>query len=184
MKDIRIFVLVKDSLYTVEDFEKPDQMAYEVVTDRWQDTEYLEDYFERYKEDLQKFHPYMSVERAVRKTLLEMMEFDEKLYNAANNKKLGKLFFRPLHKTDKYETYIDSKAYGPDKKSWLRLYAVRLDVDIYVISGGGIKLTKAMNTKELKKELENLNKVKDFLVKEGMIKAQTGESGYLELKID
>lgn len=184
MKDVRIFVLVKDSLYTVGDFEKPEKTAYEVVTDKWQDTEHLEDYFERYKEDLQKFHPNMSVERAVRKTLFEMMEFDGKLFNAANKKKLGKLFFKPLHKSDNHEAYIDSKAYGPDKKSWLRLYAIRLAVDIYVITGGGIKLTKAMTTDELKKELENLNKVKQFLVKEGMIKTQIGESGYLELKID
>lgn len=182
MGKIRIFVLVKDSLYAVEDFKDPSKSAYEVIVNRWQDTEYLENYFERYKDDLQVFYPKMNVERAVRKTQMEMMLFDEKVFNAAKNKNLGKFVFKALHISDNHETYIDSKAYGPDKQSWLRLYALRLDVDIYIITGGGIKLTEAMITKELKKELDNLRKIKQTLIIQGLLSAEKGESGFLELK--
>jgi len=182
MNIIHIFALVEDSLYAVEDFKKSGKSAYEVVVNRWQDTEYLEDYFDKYEKELKSFYPNMTVEKAVRKTLMEVMDFDAKVYEAANKKKLGKFIFRALHKTDKQRTYIDSKAYGPDNKSWLRLYAIRLAEDIYVVTGGGIKLTEAMTTNELKDELKNLKKAKKALLKMGLLEAEKGSTGFLELK--
>lgn len=182
MNKIHIFALVKDSLYAVEDFKESGKSAYRVVVNRWQDTEYLEGYFDKYEKELKNFYPTMTVEKAVRKTLMEVMDFDAKVYEAAKKKKLGKFIFRPLHNTDKQKTYIDSKAYGPDNKSWLRLYAIRLAEDVYVVTGGGIKLTPAMTTDELKSESKNLKKAKQALLNMGLLEAEKGSTGFLELK--
>jgi len=49
-------------------------------------------------------------------------------------------------------------------KSWLRLYAIRIDANVFVISGGAIKLTPNMNERDhLLKELSKLEITKSFL---------------------
>ena len=51
-----------------------------------------------------------------------------------------------------------AKPTGTGAKSWLRIYAVRLSYNFFVISGSAIKLTKTMNEREhLKEELDKLN---------------------------
>lgn len=66
-----------------------------------------------------------------------------------------------LHKT---------KATGGFINSWLRIYAIRIDTNTYVITGGGIKLTKTMNDREhLINELEKLTKVKEWLEENGFL---------------
>ena len=48
--------------------------------------------------------------------------------------------------------------------SWLRIYAIRLEPNVYVVTGGAIKLTQRMQDKEhTSLELEKLNKCKEFL---------------------
>ncbi|MGB5926872.1 MAG: hypothetical protein WBH03_01795, partial [Cyclobacteriaceae bacterium] len=48
--------------------------------------------------------------------------------------------------------------------SWLRIYAVRLDINLFVVSGGGIKLTPTMNEREhLLKELRKLEVAVQYL---------------------
>ena len=54
--------------------------------------------------------------------------------------------------------------------SWLRLYAVKLQSNRYLITGGAIKLTATMQEREhTLEELRKLNKVRDNLLKEGII---------------
>ena len=61
--------------------------------------------------------------------------------------------FEPLHKRENEDySLLKSKA----KNSWLRLYAIRIEENLYVITGGSIKLTKSMQDRthtnlELKK---------------------------------
>ena len=53
--------------------------------------------------------------------------------------------------------------------SWLRIYAIRLEPNVYVVTGGAIKLTQRMQDKEhTSLELEKLNKCKEFLKYNGV----------------
>ena len=53
--------------------------------------------------------------------------------------------------------------------SWLRIYAIRLEPNVYVVTGGAIKLTRAMQDKEHTMiELNKLNKCKEFLKRNGV----------------
>lgn len=53
----------------------------------------------------------------------------------------------------------------PRHASWLRIYAIKLDPGIYVITGGAIKLTRTMQEREhTLVELARMEKVRSFMI--------------------
>lgn len=55
----------------------------------------------------------------------------------------------------------------PHRRSWLRLYAIKLSAGIYIITGGAIKLTRTMQDRQHTLiELEKMEKVRNFLLDE------------------
>ena len=54
--------------------------------------------------------------------------------------------------------------------SWLRIYAIKLEPGIYVITGGAIKLTRTMQEREhTLLELEKMEQVRRFLLEQNII---------------
>lgn len=185
MNIINIFVLVKDSLYAVG-YDNEVKDTYSSLLDNWQDVEYLEQFFEDNKTDLQSgFYGNITIEDAVLQTLAEAAKFDKKIYNAATtgtfneDKPLEEVLFNTLHKDVYDHIHIPSKAYGPNYKSWLRIYAIRIAPNLYVISGGAIKLTEAMTTEHLKQELFKLKLTANYLKEIGLIEEE--DLGYIEI---
>lgn len=61
----------------------------------------------------------------------------------------------------------------PHRKSWIRLYAIRIAKHLYVITGGAIKLTQYMKEREhTKLELQKMNRVVEFLKEQDLIDEQ------------
>ena len=53
--------------------------------------------------------------------------------------------------------------------SWLRIYAIKLEPGIYVITGGAIKLTRTMQEREhTLVELARMEKVRRFMLDNGI----------------
>ena len=76
-------------------------------------------------------------------------------------------FFRPLENNRSSEMILGKEKGRPHRRSWLRLYAIKLSVGIYIITGGAIKLTRTMQEREhTLQELEKMEKVRNFLVRE------------------
>jgi hypothetical protein len=74
-------------------------------------------------------------------------------------------FFEPLI-DGRFELTIGKYKY---KRRILRIYALKIDDNCYIITGGGIKITKTMNEDDLlKKELIKLNQCQDFLKENGI----------------
>lgn len=149
---------------------------FERLFDLWRDVEYLEQFFEKNKADLQSgFWGTISVEDAILKTLSDAQHFEEKLLKLSamsagdKNKGLGSLF-EPLHNSQIHVIELNkSKA----KRSWLRIYALRADESIYIVTGGAIKLTANMYEREhTNKELRKLEQCRDFLIEQGIIDAE------------
>merc|ERR1712173_186839 len=89
--------------------------------------------------------------------------------------------FIDLHNDVFTHVHIESKAYGTQKKSWLRLYAIRISTNVYVVSGGAIKLTKEMNCRDhLNKELDKLKATAEYLKEIGLIEEE--DLGYIEFE--
>lgn len=54
------------------------------------------------------------------------------------------------------------------KRGWLRLYAIRLAPNCYLVTGGAIKLTNDMRRKHLQHELMKLDQAKALLRNTGI----------------
>ena len=91
------------------------------------------------------------------------------------NAKLDTLF-RPLENQRIREMLLSrEKAKGKRQTthaSWLRLYAIKLDKGIYLITGGAIKLTHLMSEREhTLNELKKMEMVRNYLLGNGIIDA-------------
>jgi hypothetical protein len=187
MKIVDIFAVVENSLYAVR-FGNKAHDEFKNLFDNWQDVEYLEQFFEENKKDLEEgFYKHVSIEDAILRTTIEASKFEQKIRKSAvnsicspdENDTLEKVIFKSLHKDIFNNDYIESKAYGVKNKSWLRVYAIRLTDNVYFVSGGGIKLTKDMTPVHLKEELKKLKATTQYL-KENFI-IDDDDLGYIEL---
>lgn len=145
------------------------------LAEKLADVEFLNIYFEAHESRLGYFK--ISVETAVLRTAKEARLLLQELYDFAKNSSANETpdldgLFEPLHKTEAYQHprfYTDFKAKGIDAP-WVRVYAVKLDDNIYVISGFGIKLVKRMQEDEqLMEELNKLEKATQYLKNLGML---------------
>lgn len=82
-------------------------------------------------------------------------------------------FFRPLENSRISEMCLGrEKAKGKRIRrhdSWLRVYALKFEINSYLITGGSIKLTRTMQEREhTDLELRRLNMVRDHLIGSGV----------------
>ncbi|OBX26728.1 hypothetical protein LX77_03896 [Gelidibacter algens] len=150
MKIINTFAIVKESLYSVQyDTEVLNEFA--KCFELWNDPIYLREFFEQHKEDLDnEFWNGLSIEEAIKKTKEDARLFEEELLYIAESGKTERLetlstLFEPLSKGVINENLEKDKAKGMKRHSWLRVYAIRIEANLFVVSGGAIKLTPTMN---------------------------------------
>ncbi|CAN5156504.1 hypothetical protein BH23BAC2_BH23BAC2_21900 [soil metagenome] len=190
-KIINIFAVIEGALLSVQ-YDGYREHEFERIFKEWTDVEYLVDFFETHKTDLQNgYHltkiGHISIEEAVFQTIEEAEAFEKYILKVARKGKqnddetLNDLVFKPLHKNDTTIKHQETKAYGINTHSWLRLYAVRIDLNLYVISGGAIKLTRSMNEREhTRNELMKLKILTSYLKEIGFEDAD--DYGILEIK--
>jgi len=172
MKIINTFAIVKDSLYSVKyDTEDLDEFA--KCFELWNDPIYLRAFFEKHLEDLNnEFWKGITIEEAILKTREDAKIFEEELLNIAETGKTERLetlstLFEPLSKGVIKENFEKDKAKGMQRPSWLRIYAIRIEANLFVVCGGAIKLTPTMNERDhLKLELEKLEFTRNYLQEE------------------
>ncbi|NQU80763.1 MAG: hypothetical protein HQ543_04535 [Bacteroidetes bacterium] len=183
MNFVRIFG-DEDCLLSVH-YDDKDYDEFSKIFDQWTDVEYLEDFFTAHEIDLNR--PYwdgITIEQAIIETRHEAIKFRKflkKLSKTPKKVRISKFisFFKPLEKTHYNSSYLNKKkAYGLRNKTWLRIYALKVGDDMYIITGGTIKLTDNMAERpHTFKELSKLNTCKQFLRNEGII----DEEGIIEL---
>jgi len=169
MKINSIFEVVADSLYSIE-FAGESDHEFSKVFRLWSDAAYLQSFFETHYEDLLAFWEYMPIEEAVKITKAEASRLDKAMLAVAHSGMQGgsdnlSVIFKPLRPAAwRLDEFEKSKARGFRSRSWLRVYAIRLGVNRFVITGGAIKLTRTMNEREhLNEELRKMEGVCRFL---------------------
>lgn len=141
--------------------------------ENWQDPEYLEDFFDTNKSDLEvDFTGRINFENAVLETFKYAQEFESQLLELSAGSTEDQLqgleeIFRPLYNLQDYSgTLRKSKA----RSVWLRLYALRIDRNIYLVTGGAIKLTQLMQDREhTNLELGRIEKCRQYLMSKGIV---------------
>ncbi len=161
---------------------------FERLFDEWTDIECLESFFNQNIKDLNRsFWGGISIDEAIIKTINEADKLRKhfKSLSVISAQKRISVFndlFKPLNNQQSRFDYLDKKkVYGQHSKSWLRMYALKISNDMFLITGGTIKLTATMTEREhTRKELRKINACKEFLIKEGIID-EAGMVEFLEL---
>jgi hypothetical protein len=184
MKITAIFAIQEFTLYSVA--YDNNEMEFKRLFDSWiYDFEYLFRFFEENNIDLNSsFYDNISIEEAVKRTRKQAIVFREKFYRLAENTLLSNVklqtVFRPLHNA---EYHFKELSKEKSKADWLRIYAIRISENTYVISGGAIKLTQTMNERpHLQLELRKLEMTKQFLIENGL--TDEADYGFIEFKED
>ncbi|MEO6302144.1 MAG: hypothetical protein ABIP51_03120, partial [Bacteroidia bacterium] len=116
--------------------------------------------------------------QAVKETLTDAQKFEQKIFDLAECVDIDsepnefENIFKPLSNNGiSYEFCF--KSYGQNnlrENTWLRIYAIKLGTNVYVITGGAIKLTERMNQAEhTKTELDKFKRCVNYLKSEGVI---------------
>ena len=139
---------------------------------QWSDIEWLVEFFTSNMVDLERNFQITSVDRAIYDTLVDTEEIECMILDLAEDSDLDKMF-RPLNNMRSSELLLGKeKAKGrwsASHPSWLRLYALRLEKGVYLITGGAIKLTHTMQERShTLKELETMEMVRNYLIDNGV----------------
>jgi len=138
---------------------------------QWTDVDWLVDFFSSNKADLERNFQIRSVDKAIYDTLMDAEELECMILDLAEDSDLDKMF-RPLNNMRTSELLLGKeKAKGRmgTHPSWLRLYALRLEKGVYLITGGAIKLTYTMQERShTLKELERMEEVRNHLIENGV----------------
>jgi len=158
MKIINTFV---PCLYA---FKYPENETDELerVFDEWADMEFLYDFFVENEIDIKT-----SIEEAIKKINNEAIFLRKKLMELAkaNPNQLNQLF----KNLNNYEYTNQDLSKQKARNRWLRLYAIKIDENNYVITGGAIKLTQLMQDRpHTNQELIKINKCRDYLKDHGV----------------
>lgn len=137
----------------------------ERLLDEWNDIEILRNFFEDNSQDLKYYR--IEVDDAIIQTRKEANALRKKLINLSKsiNPDLDSIFAN----LDDYESRIVELAKQKSKRRWLRVYALRIDTNFYIITGGAIKLTKKMGDRpHTANELDKLEFCRNYLKGKGV----------------
>ena len=141
----------------------------------WLDPWFLEDFFSRNSTDLETYFHITNIDAAIYDTIADAASLSCLILDIRPDANLDTLF-RPLENQRILEMLLSrEKAKGQRKSthsSWLRLYAIKLDKGIYLITGGAIKLTHLMAEREhTLNELKKMEMVRNYLLDKGVVDA-------------
>lgn len=166
--------------------KSPDEEADELTLlfRKWNNAEYLMDFFIENFEDLKGYFKVERIDQAVEDTLEDAEVLEELILEFPYTNHLDELF-RPLDITDTRLSELSRwKARNWERDShasWLRVYAIRLEPNVYIITGGAIKLSRTMQEREhTARELLKIDRCKRFLRDNGVF----DRDSFLDLTIE
>jgi hypothetical protein len=141
----------------------------------WLNPAFLEVFFNDNKKDLESYFHITNVDEAIYDTIADAASLSCLILDINPDANLDRLF-RPLENQRIREMLLSrEKAKGKRQSghpSWLRIYAIKLDPEIYLITGGAIKLSYYMADREhTLNELKKMEMVRNFLIDNGIVDA-------------
>ncbi|MCK4923115.1 MAG: hypothetical protein KAS71_18835 [Bacteroidales bacterium] len=139
----------------------------------WADPEYLEEFFEENIADITNgYYGTFSIEGAILETYEYAEYLEKELMDLAEKSESDQLrgleqIFKPLNNT---QTLILNLNKSKARNQWLRLYALRVEKDVYILTGGAIKLTLSIQErKHTMDELAKIEQCRRYLLGEGIV---------------
>jgi hypothetical protein len=152
MKIVPIFV---PYLHSFKFDDGPDELSR--LFNLWTDAEQLYDYF-LVNNDLLRFEA-INIDEAITQSI----KYSDLLYELlSENRNILDILFQPLSDSS---FHIGLLPKYKAKKRWLRLYAIKIDSNYYVITGGAIKQSQEMRGHLItEEELRKLEQCRNFLI--------------------
>lgn len=157
----------KDHLWAVRDMAKPkNELA--LLFDSWSNIEYLMKFFMDNLDDLQAYFHIERIRDAIEDTLDDAGQLERLILDIPYTDNLDELF-KPLGSSDlTIRVLMRKKARNWNRTghaSWLRIYAIRLEKNVFVVTGGAIKLTRTMQERaHTQEQLDRLNRCRQYLL--------------------
>lgn len=156
---------------------------YDRLLDAWNDMSYVVDFFERYQSELNNpiWPKYLkepvAAAKCARDEAIDLEKLFDQLYQNTLDGKQPDFdsHFKFLDGDFKYVTEcVPMKSYGTNKPSFLRIYAIKLQSNTFLITGGGIKLAKKIqDAPELQNHvMRNIKKVREWLISNNIADAE------------
>ncbi|WP_295118584.1 hypothetical protein [uncultured Chitinophaga sp.] len=161
----------EDALWAIKFHENmPDE--FNRLFGLWNDHEYVSAFCEAHEDKLQSvFGQGVTVNDAVDEIIDEAVLLERQLYYFFRYKKLQEIF-RPLHNNVYMLHALQQSKAAPILKKRspaLRIYALRMSANTFIITGGAIKMTRTMwEMEHLQKELRKLNMAVTWLKENGL----------------
>lgn len=177
---MKIIAIYQQYIYSVQ-YDDQEENEFDRLFDLWNDVEYVTQFLEEYQEYLSSpvWQQTPEPEDAARQVLEEATKLEELFDSLYKNVLKGRKpdfdnHFSFLEGDYKYSLqWSPMKSYGTYRPSLLRMYAIKMKENVYLITGGGIKLAdKIQNSPDLKDHvLQNIGKVRSFLKENGIFEA-------------
>jgi hypothetical protein len=161
MKIVSIFGVELLSFHYPEEEDN----EYDRLIGLWTDVFYLREYAKRNNiSDLNGF---------VNDRLNDANDIDDFLNAISNGEARFELYFEPLDNAERKRINL-SQQKGKRNKNGLRIYAIKIDENCFVITGGAIKMSLKMSDHpDTKHELSKLNIARDYLLSNGVFDADS-----------
>lgn len=171
MKIVSIF---EDKLFAFH-YDNEDENELNRLLGLWSDVGYLYRFLKEQKKDIGSW----SIDKLAEKILSDAESIDDTLKELSTNEsKRLEHFFKPLDNSE-YQFQLLSRQKG--RIDYLRIYALKIDDNCFVITGGAIKFTHFMNDrKHTKDELHKLESAKQYLKENGV----SDSDSFFELLLD
>lgn len=164
------FDKIRDGVYAVRYPDEEDNVL-DKLLDRWNDAFYLRQFF-RNKNKIKTYFEIDDVNIAVQDTIEDAAYLEDIILNGEQDD-LDDMFQPLSHEDSMLVSCSRRKARNwerEDHDSWLRIYAIKLDPGVYVITGGAIKLARKMqDAVATSSELQRLNDLKQYFVDNGAL---------------
>ncbi|MBS7230930.1 hypothetical protein KHA90_07825 [Flavobacterium psychroterrae] len=158
--------LIPNVLFSIK-YDGEGKCEFVKLFEKWDDPLWLYNFFKANQADLNSgAWGSITIANAVRQTHAQAKEMKKLILSIANgqddNFTILSQYFMPLI-NGKYGKLEWDKGKGLLKHNWLRIYAVRCSKNTYLITGGGIKLTRDMSPPHLQDELVKLQQAENYL---------------------
>lgn len=175
-----IVEIIPNRIYSIKYDDEDTTEYYRLFNKEWTDLDFLMDFFQSHSEFTEnEYWGFLGndPEIAAARVLEDANMLEPHLKELAENSENGErpdleTYFKPLNGKYGYDIeHIPVKGYGVLESTFLRLYAIRLEANCYLIVYGGIKLNSSIqNSPGLQENVfRKIDKVKQYLVDECII---------------
>lgn len=167
MKIVRIF---EDKLFSFH-YENEVENEFDRLMELWTDVSFLNSYANKNNVD--------DVQTFVNRTLEDAEQIQDFLENLDKNNESYEFYFEPLQYSERNKILALQK--GKIRKNILRLYAIKLDDNCFVLTGGAIKMSQRMQDHpDTDEELNKLKNARAYLENNNVV----DEDSFFELIIE